>query len=240
MTEKQYIRVRVFDTETTGLLNTDRMIETGYHDILVGQPEHMLDRFDSAVFNPGVPCSAGARAVHHITDEEIAAGHPYEMRDKFLHYGDPDVFVAHNMKFDMKFFDLRNKPLLCTLNCARKVWPGSPSYKNFELLQWKMIDVDPSRCEPSHRALPDTYVTANLLLDMLKIRELDQLIEMSGFTKDPRKITFGKHAGKFMDAIPLADLLWMRDKAEQLRHDVKQAAANEIQRREKNVTAAQS
>ena len=232
----QYLRVRVFDTETTGLTNSDRIVEAGYHDILVGQPENVLDHFDSAVFNPGIKCSPGAREIHKITDEEIATGFDYEMRNKFLHHKSPDVFVAHNMQFDMKFFDFQGKPLLCTLKCARKVWPNSPSYKNFELLQWKMIDVDMSRCEPSHRALPDTYVTANLLLEMLKVRELSQLIEMSGFTVDPRKITFGRHAGKFMfdKSVPNNDLLWMRDTAQNLRHDVKQAAANELERRLQN------
>lgn len=238
MPDKQYLRVRVFDTETTGLTNTDRIVEAGYHDVLVGQPENLLDRFDTALFNPGIKCSDGARAIHMITDEEIAKGYPYDKREAFLHYGEPDAYAAHNMKFDMKFFDFKDKPLICTLNCARKVWPGAPSYKNFELLQWKMIDVDLNRCEPSHRALPDTYVTAHLLLEMLKVRELQQLIDMSGFTTNPAKIAFGKHAGKFMSdpSVPLRDLLWMRDVAQNLRHDIKQAATAEITRRESNAS----
>ncbi|WP_257973945.1 exonuclease domain-containing protein, partial [Vibrio parahaemolyticus] len=59
------------DTETTGLSSSDEIIELS----ICTQDKRVV--FDS-IISSKVNCSAQARAVHGITDEQIAKGMPIE------------------------------------------------------------------------------------------------------------------------------------------------------------------
>ena len=59
-----------------------------------------------------------------------------------------------------------------------------------------------------HSALFDSYTTAQILVDMLQERSIDELIELSQAPVVLTKARFGKHAGKGWDWIVRADGGW--------------------------------
>jgi exodeoxyribonuclease X len=232
------IRIRVFDTETTGLRPHDKVIECGYHDLVNDGDGWRVDRICSAVFNTiaiGVRCADDARRIHKIQDDEIERGWPYEMLDKFISYLEPDVYAAHNLAFDAKFFKF-DKPQICTLKAARKLWPHAPSHKNGHLGVWKGLTIDAEL----HRVIPDTQITAGLLKLMLTEDKQapEDLVRMSGWKaanpgvviNKPMILQFGEHKGKSLNAVPTHYLKWIvNDSA--CRDDVKDAAAKELEKR---------
>lgn len=235
------IRIRVFDTETTGLYNNDLVVECGYHDLINDGSGWTVDRIDAAVFNAhaqGRKCHPQAFATHKITEEEIEAGWDYALLPKFLHFGSPDVYAAHNFGFDAKFFTF-DKPTICTMKCAKRIWPGAPSYKNGELGVWKGISDDVRL----HRVIPDTRVTSGLLKLMLEEGHTpEHLVNISGgksqgyassggaSNPSPLVLHFGEHRGKSMDKIPTSYLQWIVYVSE-CRDDVKTAAKQELDKR---------
>lgn len=91
----------VIDFETTGLNpQADRIVEVGVARFVGGQ----LTGLDSWIVNPGVPLSAEARAIHQISDEEIARSPAIaailpELRERLLGH----LPVAYNAGFDRAF-----------------------------------------------------------------------------------------------------------------------------------------
>lgn len=239
------IRIRVFDTETTGLGNNAKVVEAGYHDLINDGDGWRVDRISSAVFNVnaiGVRCQPDARAIHGIQDAEIDAGWPYEMLDKFMHWGidketgqdfRPDVYAAHNFAFDAKFFKF-DKPAICTMKCAKYLWKHAPSYKNGELAVWKGLGLDAAL----HRVIPDTQATAGLLKLMLEEGHTpEKLVQITGGKLQsaesgykPFILNFGQHAGKTLNAVPTHYLQWIVNESK-CRADVKELASAELRKR---------
>lgn len=70
----------------------------------------------------------------------------------------------------------------------------------------------------SHRAGPDTWVTAHILLDLLKERTVEELLEISANPVRLLKMPFGKHYGKSFKEIDEGYLDWLVDKSD-MRND---------------------
>lgn len=244
------IRIRVFDTETTGLRPSDKVVECGYHDLINDGSGWRIDRICSAVFNVhklGIRCHPQAFEIHQIGPDEIDAGWDYEWLDRFLTYGGseehgffaPDVYAAHNFQFDQKFFKPLDKPIICTMKAAKRVWSHAPSFKNGELAIWKGI-ADDARL---HRVIPDTRATSGLLKLMLEEGHTpEQLVNITGVksqgfggsggapTNRPIVLQFGDHRGKTMDKVPTHYLQWIVYVSD-CRDDVKEAAKKELDTR---------
>ena len=61
--------VRIIDLETTGIDPSDHVVEVGSVDLL---PDGSISRFQEHLIKPPCPMPAEARAVHHISDEDVA------------------------------------------------------------------------------------------------------------------------------------------------------------------------
>jgi DNA polymerase III epsilon subunit-like protein len=61
--------IRVIDLETTGINSTDHVVEVGSVDLL---PDGSIGRFQEHLIKPPCRIPAEARAVHHISDEDVA------------------------------------------------------------------------------------------------------------------------------------------------------------------------
>ncbi len=83
---------------------------------------------------------------------------------------------------------------------------------------------------PSHRALPDAYVTAHLLRRLLDERTVDQLLTISRYPALLRKMNFGKHKGMSFADAPADYLEWIRDKSD-MNEDTKFTAKYWLQKR---------
>jgi exodeoxyribonuclease X len=76
----------------------------------------------------------------------------------------------------------------------------------------------------AHRALPDAYVTAFILRELLKVAKAEDLI---AWTKEPvllPRITFGRHRGCGWCEVPDDYLGWIVDRSE-LDEDIRFTAA---------------
>ena len=229
---------RVIDYETTGIPEDDHaeVIEFGRIDV-------DLDTLDirnpwSKLAKPSQAIPPVTMAVHHITDDDVesAPGSSQVWPEFWSDLGRGDIVVAHNAKFEQHFHDGDGRAWICTYKGARVVWPDAPSHGNQALRYWLGIDkthpdFEREKASPSHRALPDAYVTAHILVDLLKVKSVEELVNISKFPALLRDLTFGKHRGvKYKDA-PADYLMWIRDKSD-LDEDVKFTAKYWLKRRQ--------
>ena len=89
--------------------------------------------------------------------------------------------------------------------------------------------MDRSLADRTHRAMPDAYVTAHLLREILKHASIEELI---CWTNEPvllPKVTFGKYRGQPWADVPPDYLQWIlrqQDMNEDVAHTARHHLAN--------------
>ena len=212
---------RVIDYETTGTQDDENaeVIEFGRIDV-------DLDTLDirnpwTSLAKPSHPIPPVTMAVHHITDDDVrdAPARGDLWAPFFDGCGQEDILAAHNAKFEQHFHHGNGRQWICTYKSALVVWPDAPSHGNQALRYWLDVDrahqdFDKERADPPHRALPDAYVTAHILVELLKVKTASELVEISKYPALLNTLRFGKHRGmKYADA-PADYLQWIRDKSD--------------------------
>lgn len=229
---------RIVDFETTGTPEDEspEVIEMAYYDVHIEDREIAADRCYQSLCRPRLPIPAVARAVHHISDNDVQqAPEARDLWDEFLgarYQGDalPAYLVAHNAKFEQHFTPDVGIPWICTYRVARIVWPDAPGHSNQVLRYWLALPCDDERAQPPHRALPDAYVTAWLFIELLKHKTPDEMVVISRYPALIKTMNFGKHKGTTFEAAPIDYLEWIRDKSD-LNEDTKFSAHYWIQKR---------
>lgn len=200
---------KIIDTESTGLDPvTDRIVEIGWCDLLDGEiygPNSML-------VDPGRSIPPEASAIHHLTDEDVA-GAPFLSEVASMLVEDADaILVAQNNRFDEAFLRpvIGERTWIDTYRCAIRLYPNAPKHTN-QVLRYllKPEGLVKQLADPSHRAGPDTYVTAHILREMLKLAPVAQLIQWSSEPALLSKVGFGEHFGKPYADVPPKYLRWM-------------------------------
>jgi len=237
------MRLRVIDIETTGDAPPAEIIEFGRVDLATESGAWRLERSMARLYRPlnGIP--AETMAVHHITEDQIDAEAAVCTEDKLRQAvwsgKRPDILVAHNCSFEQAFIPepiTESLPWICTYKSALRAWPQAPRHSNQALRYWRGLKLDPSLAMPPHRAGPDSYVTACVLLDLLKTVRVE---EMVAWTLEPRRlqaIPFGKHRGLKWGEAPLDYLQWVVGQTD-MDPDVAWNARGEIDRRKESQTA---
>ncbi|MFN3891951.1 MAG: exonuclease domain-containing protein [Beijerinckiaceae bacterium] len=233
------MRLRVLDVETTGLAPPDHTIcEVGWVDLVQdGSGAWDIAGMGETLCSPGRPIPPEVSAIHHIVDADCVGKPSWRMTiDQVCGMAGiflVDAFCAHNARFERQWItpDVTGKvEWICTYKCALKLWPEAPSHSNQALRYWLNPEgLDRAIAAVSHRAMPDAYVTAFLLREMLKKASVADLI---AWTKEPAvlpKITFGKYAGKKYSEVDTGFLSWLLDK--DFDEDVKHTARQEMARR---------
>jgi exodeoxyribonuclease X len=228
--------IRCIDIESTGdNSEKDQIIEAGWYDIY---PDGTLSAPYGFLVKPTVPISIESRAVHHITDEDLAGAISQEEARQRILENNPVAYVAHNAKFEASFMPWVEAQWLCTYKCALRLWPNAPRHTNQVLRYWLGLDAEPgfdsAAAMPPHRALPDAYTTAHIFARMLKAEGENRLKRLLQWSREPGmlpKITFGKHKGSQWSDVPVDYLRWLVDKSE-MDEDVKYTAMQELVRRE--------
>jgi exodeoxyribonuclease X len=218
--------IRSIDFETTGEPTPETpqaVCETGWQDIEVALDEHgsviaaFLGGGSSMICDPARPMPAEARAVHHISDEDVA-GCPPAMRSFLcLKEGSPAYFCAHQADYERTFFSGGDVPFICTYKVALRLWPDAPSHKLQVLRYWLALDIVQKFGLPAHRAGPDSYVGAALMVRILSEPDAPDLETMVRWSNGPAllpRINFGKHKGAKWSDLPTDYLEWIVDKSE--------------------------
>jgi exodeoxyribonuclease X len=216
------VRIRALDFETTGIPSEDdphAVCEIGFVDIDVatateGRNEPLCTIGETIAFlvNPGRAMPAEARAVHHISDEDIFAG-AEQMSHGFLRLANPrpDFFAAHHATFEQKFFGNEETVWLDTYKIALRIYQDAPSHSLQVLRYWLDLDVDFERGMPPHRAGPDAYVCAVLLARMIEENRAS-IEDMARWSKGHAlwvRMQFGQHDGRKMSEVPSSYYQWM-------------------------------
>lgn len=222
--------VRVIDFETTGTEPPEAQVcEVGICDVEI---EARVIRPWSAWFCGVAVMPPDVRAVHHISLADCDGFPPFDpgaCDDEKVY-----AFAAHNADFEGKFFKTP-KPMICTYKAALRVWPDAPTHSNGGLRYWLedqgLILPEHHMTQPAHRAGPDAYVTAWLLIALLNAGATGK--QMVTWTNEPKllpKCTIGKFRGKPWSEVEAGFLGWMI-RQNDMDEDLKWNAAREISRR---------
>ncbi|HEX2675200.1 MAG TPA: 3'-5' exonuclease [Polyangiales bacterium] len=167
-------RIAIIDFETTGLSSeTDRILEIGVACFARGE----LTLLKNWLVNPGVPIPEQARAVHNISDEEIAGAPAFaeivsELQDVLRGH----LPVAYNAAFDRGFLQaelqragVKSKDLppafvpdvvwIDPLVWVRELYRDDKSKKLTDIAARLGIELD-----KAHRAASDAQATGKVLL----------------------------------------------------------------------------
>lgn len=229
------MRLRVVDLETTGGDRTSEIIEVGFVDVVAdGDGWRALPQV-SKLFRPRGEISFHAMAVHHLTPEHFSPDDPhcdeYALREMFAEPA--DIMVAHSARFERGFIAdtaTGGLPWICTVRSSKAAWPQAPGHSNQVLRYWRGFRLDPALADPAHRAGPDAWVTAHILMDLLKEASVEQLLAWSNAPRDIATVPFGKHRKKPWSEVPADYLKWMAGQTD-MDADAVAAARSELDRR---------
>lgn len=230
-------RFRVIDIETTGMEPPAEIIEFGRIDVVAQGGAARVERPMARIYRPlhGIPPET--MAVHHITaadfDERTPVCTPEKLRQAVWGGEAPDVMVAHNAEFERRFVTEAATdalPWICTYKVALRLWPQAPAHSNQVLRYWRDLKLDRDLAAPPHRAGPDAYVTAHLLVEMLPLASLAEMIAWTAEPKLLPVVPMGKHRGQAWSEAPADYLQWMTRQAD-MDADVVWNARRELARR---------
>ena len=235
MSLPSFSRIRVVDLETAGNGLTD-VCEIGWQDVVLGGDGQwaLSDERGALWVNPGHPISPDTMAVHHILDEWVADA-PYwkDVASTVLRpEGGVVALAAHRASFEQRYCTPRltgGADWICTWKCALRVWPALTRFSNQMLrYQRRPVGLVHELGLPAHRALPDAYVTAHHLRDLLNTVAFDQLVAWSREPGLLPRVPSGPHRGKpwtALDQAALAVLATDRDES------IRFTASRELDRR---------
>lgn len=212
--------IRFIDTETTGTDDPCEMVEVGWTDVRLFPAGWEIESGPhSQLVRPGMPITFPAMAVHHITDVDVSAcEHADDVRREIVKGA--DILCAHNVSFDSRFIRGHRLPWICTFKAARTAWPELQGHSNGSIRYERGLCPDDVRALPSHRAGPDTWVTAHILLDLLRIYQPETLIEITGKPVLQLTCYLKAHKGKRWSEVPWDYLDWIVNKSD-MRSDPK-------------------
>lgn len=192
----------VIDFETTGRdPNTDRVIEVG---IVCFEHGRCIERYEWLV-NPGVPVPEESRAIHGITNEELATAPSFDVVfDQLVDKFQDRLPVAYNANFDRGFLHAEVRRLsraslpdypalddnviwIDPLIWARELFKYEKGKKLTDMCQRLNITLD-----RAHRACGDAEAAGLVLLAMAaKLPErYDDLIRLQGQYADRQEADF--------------------------------------------------
>lgn len=240
--------IRTVDVETSALMRVGdgaEVIEAATTDLILivegDQRAYRVGETHVERFGCSREMKPEVVAVHHIRNEDIA-GLPLCTDDdlrRILTRGDePEYAAAHKADYERQWFteavcgDVR---WLDTFLAAKHLYPGP--YGN-QVLKYALGlgHLPHDRCMPPHAAGPDTFVTAHILGEMLKVSTGRQIEAWSRAPEFHPTCPIGKHKGQSWTDIPHDYLTWMlrqRDMEDSLKH----AARMELDERQHRQTS---
>lgn len=228
-------RIRVIDLETAGGGPHD-VCEIGWQDVTRGVDG--LWRVDeergALLVDPGRAISADTMAIHHIRDVDVV-GAPFwkQVAPSVLRpEGGVVALAAHRASFEVRYCTpalCGGVRWICTWKCALRLWPKLLRFSNQMLRYQRMPEGLVHEIGlPAHRAMPDAYVTAHHLRDMLNETSLDLLLLWSSEPGLLPRVPSGPDRGKGWDQVPEVALRLM---AQDRDVDIRFSAEAELKRR---------
>jgi len=224
------VTIRVLDLETTGTEATDEVVEIAAVDV---SNDRHVTLATHALVKPIKPIPPAARAVHHISDDDVKDASAWgDVWPRFTNGQVVTHFCAHNAKFESQWIteNMRGaRPMICTYKAALRIWPDAPGHSNMVLRYW--LDLLPGVNGEHHRAPFDALITAHLLLEILKHASIEQIVEWSKEQPLMPRCPIGKFRGKPWAEVERGFLTWMTNQAD-MDADLKWNARRELDHRD--------
>lgn len=198
------------DTEGTGVdTKTDRLCQVCYK---------VDGEIRTEFFKPAVPISIKAMSITHITNKMVEDKPPFvgsQMHEELGALLAEGVLVAHNCAYDAAILEndgISAPNRICTYKVAQYMDPDGkiPEY-NLQYLRYFLgLEIEGN----AHDAEGDVLVLEGVFNRLFaKVREgvesdeaaIRKMIEITNTPTLYKKINFGKHAGKRIDAIAVED-----------------------------------
>ena len=222
----------LFDTETTGNQENDRIIQIG---AMIVHSKDEIEVFDELCLAP-VPISIEAMEVHNITPELIADKGLYDETDfalKVLQYNQQENYlIAHNIPFDLAMLEKEgfenNYTLIDTLRCAKHLLPESPNHR-LQYLRYalELYQIEQEEAQKlgitikAHDAIGDVLVMKLLLSKLVRLTQenfpgINPMKKLAELTQTPvliKTFKFGKYKDREIAEIINEDrgyIEWMR------------------------------
>ena len=233
----------LFDTETTGNQEEDRIIQIGA--MIVNS------KTDIEVYDELCSCSEKikieAMEVHNIIPSMID-GKPtfiqtnaYEKIQQLNH--EENYLIAHNIKFDLTMLEkegfINNYTQIDTLRCAKHLYPDMPyhrlQYLRYALELYKTEETEAKNLGitiKAHDAIGDVLVMKLFLSKLVKrvmeeYPDYNPMQKLGELTKTPvfiQTFKFGKYKGRNIKEVAQEDsgyLNWMRTNMKDMDEDLK-------------------
>ncbi|RXK00983.1 DNA polymerase III subunit epsilon [Arcobacter sp. CECT 8986] len=222
----------LFDTETTGNQEEDKIIQFG---AMIVEQSGKLTCYDELCYSQE-PIKIEAMEVHNITPDMIE-GKPLATKTEFYKKlielnNEENYLIAHNINFDLGMIQkegFENKyQLIDTLRCAKHLFPQMP-YHRLQYLRYalELYKVEKQEAEKNdiiikaHDAIGDVLVMKLFLSKLVKecrkqYPDYNPMEKLAELTKTPVFINtfkFGKYKGKEVIEVAKEDsgyLNWMR------------------------------
>ena len=226
----------LFDTETTGNQEDDKVIQFG---AMIVDQKGKVEAFDE-LCSSDVEIKIEAMEVHNITPD-LLIGKPKAVETNFYQKleelnTNENFLIAHNIPFDMGMIKkegfVNQYQLIDTLRCAKHLFPNLPyhrlQYIRYALELYKVEETEAAKHNitiKAHDAIGDVLVMKLFLTKLVgKCREIypdyNPIEKLVDLTKTPvfiKTFKFGKHKGKDIEAVAREDagyLNWMRTNME--------------------------
>jgi DNA polymerase-3 subunit epsilon/exodeoxyribonuclease X len=221
----------LFDTETTGNQDDDRIIQVGAMVVGAKGEVEVYDELCSS----DVAIKVEAMEVHNITPDVIEGKAPFAStkfyKDIMTLNSENNYLIAHNIQFDLGMLEkegfVNQMKLIDTLRCAKHLYPDS----NYHRLQYFRYSLELYKEEQkeaakhnitikAHDAIGDVLVMKLLLSKLVaRVKEeyagVNPMVKLEELTRTPvmmKSFKFGKYKGEEIADIARSDagyIKWM-------------------------------
>jgi len=222
----------LFDTETTGNQEQDRIIQVG---AMIVHSKDEIEVFDELCLAP-VAISIEAMEVHNITPELLQDKGLYDETDfalKLQQYNQKENYlIAHNISFDLGMLEKEGfqnyYTLIDTLRCAKHLLPDSPNHR-LQYLRYalELYHIEEAEAQKlgitikAHDAIGDVLVMKLLLSKLVRLTQekfagVNPMQKLAELTQTPvmmKTFKFGKYKDREIAEVVNEDrgyLTWMR------------------------------
>ncbi|GIT97959.1 3'-5' exonuclease [Sulfurovum sp. TSL1] len=222
----------LFDTETTGNQELDRIIQVG---AMIVHSKDEIEVFDELCLAP-VPITIEAMEVHNITPDRIADKGLYDETDfalKLQQFNQKENYlIAHNIAFDLAMLEKEgfenHYTLIDTLRCAKHLLPESPNHR-LQYLRYalELYQIEQAEAQKigitikAHDAIGDVLVMKLLLSKLVRLTQekfagINPMQKLAELTQTPvmmKTFKFGKYKDREIAEVVHEDrgyITWMR------------------------------
>lgn len=233
----------LFDTETTGNQEEDRVIQFG---AMIFDHKGQIECYDE-LCSSDVEIKIEAMEVHNITPD-LLDNKPKAIQTNFYKRleelnSEENYIIAHNINFDMGMIKKEgfenHYQIIDTLRCAKHLFPDLPyhrlQYLRYALELYKLEEQEALKHNiiiKAHDAIGDVLVMKLFLSKLVgKCREIypdynpmEKLVDLTRTPVMIKTFRFGKYKGREIAEVAMEDsgyLNWMRTSMENLDEDLK-------------------